>query len=79
MSIFMVQSVTAVPTVKKLKRDNRNSSDSKDKSAHTLFAQILEEAAEQAPESAPRDCRTTLYSRDSRLQNFHYLSREYHY
>ncbi len=78
-SIFMVQSVMAVPTVQKLKRDNQKSSDSKNKDAGRLFAQILEEAAEQKSESAPRDCQTTLYDRDSRLQTYHYLSREYRY
>ena len=72
----------AVPKVGKLKRDNRNSSysDTKKESSSKLFASILEETANaHKTESAPRACQTTLYDRESRLQNFNYLTREYHY
>lgn len=79
-SIFMVSSVLAVPTVGKVKReDPRDShSGSKEKDSKGLFAQVLEEAVHE-PEPAPRDCCTMLYGRDSRLQTFRYMTREYHY
>ena len=78
----MVHSVMAVPRTGKLKRDNQRStySDEKGNGTNKLFATILEEAAHtQKTESAPRACQTTLYDRESRLQNFNYLTREYHY
>lgn len=78
----MVHSVMAIPKVGKLKRDNRGSSysDAKNESSGKLFASILEETANaHKTESAPRACRTILYDRESRLQNFNYLTREYHY
>lgn len=78
----MVHSVMAVPKVGKLKRDNRNSSysDTNKESSSKLFASILEETANaHKTEPAPRACQTTLYDRESRLQNFNYLTREYHY
>ncbi len=76
----MVHSVMATPTVSKTKRDGQHSAHSgaKDGDGNKLFAEILEEAA-QKPQPAPRACQTTLYDRDSRLQNFNYLTREYHY
>lgn len=76
----MVHSVMATPRVGKTKRDDRHSANSgaKDKDDNKLFATILEEAT-QKPEPAPTACQTTLYGRDSRLQNFNYLTREYHY
>ena len=78
----MVHSVMAIPKVGKLKRDDQKSSysDAKNKSSSKLFASILEETANaHQTESAPRACQTTLYDRESRLQNFNYLTREYHY
>ena len=72
----------AVPAVGKLKRDNQRPyySHAKGKESNKLFAAILEETAhDQKTESAPRACQTTLYNRESRLQNFNYLTREYHY
>lgn len=76
----MVHSVMAVPTAKKVKRDDNRSSHSntKDKNENKLFAAILEETTQQS-EPAPMSCQTTLYNRDSRMQNFHYQTREYHY
>lgn len=76
----MVHSVMAVPTVRRIRRDERHPAHSgaKNKDSNKLFETILEEASCQ-PESAPGTCRTTLYDRESRLQNFCYLKREYHY
>lgn len=78
----MVHSVMAVPTVKKTKRDDHRPvhSDAKSKDGNKLFATILEETTQKPePETAPMACQTTMYDRDSRLQNFNYLTREYHY
>ncbi len=78
--IFMVHSVMAAPMISKPKRDEQRSvnSKTKGKNDNKLFAAILEETTQQS-EPAPTACQTTLYGRDSRLQNFQYLTREYHY
>lgn len=78
----MVNSVMAVPTVRKAKRDDHRSvhSDARGRNENKLFAEILEETTKQPEqEPAPMACQTTMYDRDSRLQNFTYLTREYHY
>ena len=78
----MVHSVMAVSKTGKLKRDNQRStySDEKGNGTNKLFETILKEAAhKQEKESAPRECQTTLYNRECVLQNFNYLTREYHY
>lgn len=76
----MVQSVLAAPMIGKLKREEQRlpySHPGKEESGG-LFSQLLEEATQKL-ESAPKACHTTLYGRDSRIQTFQYLSREYHY
>ncbi len=76
----MVQSVLAAPMIGKLKREEQRLpySRPREEESEGLFSRLLEEATQKL-ESAPRACHTTLYGRDSRLQNFHYLSKEYHY
>ncbi len=77
--IFMVTSVMAVPRPGKLKKDNRSNSHSNSNREETnaLFAQALQDASQEMP-AVPRECYTTVYGRDSRMQTFQYCSREYH-
>lgn len=76
----MVHSVMAVPAAGKLKRDHQRStySDDHGRNFNSLFESILKDTPSRS-ENAPRACQTTLYDRNSRLQSFQYLSREYHY
>ena len=69
----------AVPKLKKTKSERNKSSftHSGEKKEH-LFNQILNDAIEEQ-EAAPVICHNTTYGQDSRLQTFHYQSREYHY
>jgi len=75
----MVQSVIGAPKLKKTKSERNKSSysHSGEKKEHS-FNQILNDAIEEQ-EAAPVICHNTTYGQDSRLQTFHYQSREYHY
>lgn len=77
--IFMVASVAAVSGVPRTKRDERRGADShsKGKNAEKLFASILNDSARGDAETV--DCNTTTYGRDSKLQNYHYQTKEYRY
>lgn len=75
----MVQSVVSAPKSKKTKREhNRSPYSQSGKQSDNLFHQILDNAIEEQ-EEAPVICHTTTYGQDSRMQTFHYQSREYHY
>ncbi|MCM1043880.1 MAG: hypothetical protein NC417_00065 [Candidatus Gastranaerophilales bacterium] len=77
----MVSSVMAIPQVGKTKREQERILDYRLKE-HThsrSFSQVLETAVDQAVETAPTECQTTTYGRDSQIQNFLYRTREYHY
>lgn len=78
--IFMVASVSAIPSIRKTDRDARQSPGPKPKkdSASSLFARILKETAQETAEDA-MDCRTTTYGRDSKMQEYLHRKREYHY
>lgn len=74
----MVTSVTAAPGIRKIRRDEQKSFDSKKKNAKGFFAQILEEAAKDTKREVI-NCHTTTYGRDSKIQTFLYQTREYRY
>jgi len=77
----MVTSVTAVPGIRKVRRDDRRNanSDSGKRNAEGLFAQILEDSAKETKADDSLNCCTTTYGRDSRMQTFLYQTREYRY
>ncbi|MBQ4536228.1 MAG: hypothetical protein II994_01260 [Lachnospiraceae bacterium] len=75
----MVSSIMAIPQTAKTKRDRSNtSSQPKPKDPTGLFAEVLDESTQNL-ENAPRECHNVVYGPNSRLQSFHYRSREYHY
>lgn len=78
--IFMVNSVSAVSGVYKAKRDERRDarSDSKKKNAEKLFTSILKDSVKES-RAEMVDCQTITYGRDSKMQNYHYQTREYRY
>lgn len=78
--IFMVNSVAAVSGVYKAKRDERRDtrSDSKKKNAERLFTSILNDSVRESRADVV-DCQTITYGRDSKMQNYHYQTREYRY
>lgn len=78
--IFMVNSVSAVSGVYKAKRDERRDarSDSKKKNAEKLFTSILKDSVKESRADMV-DCQTITYGRDSKMQNYHYQTREYRY
>ncbi len=79
--IFMVSSVMAVPMVGKIKKEPARAFGyvSRDASSSGTFAQAFDQAVEEQAASAPTECHTVTYGRDSRLQHFMYQTREYHY
>lgn len=79
--IFMVSSVMAVPMVGKTKRDPARTYGhvSKDSSSAGSFVRVFDQAMEEQIESAPTECHTVTYGRDSKIQHFLYQTREYHY
>lgn len=76
----MVNSVSAVSGVYKAKRDERRDarSDSKKKNAEKLFTSILKDSVKES-RAEMVDCQTITYGRDSKMQNYHYQTREYRY
>ena len=77
----MVNSVLAVSSVGKIKREHvRNDKAPEKGSANTnpLFSQLLQEEIE-GQKKASLNCRTTTYGQDSMLHTFEYQKREYHY
>lgn len=77
----MVSSVMAIPRVRKTRREQERILDYrlKEHSHPQSFSQILDVAVEQAVETAPTECHTITYGRDSQIQHFLYRTREYHY
>ena len=76
----MVNSVSAISTSDKVKRDSSKSGNgyAGGKQGNPMFAQILEEKREERSEAA-RECYTITYGKNSQLQTFQYRTREYHY
>ncbi len=79
-SIFMVQSVAAVPGVGKVKREHYNAAqfEAGGKNSNGSFAKILESAKEETRNSS-MDCHTTTYGRDCQIRTFLYQSGEYRF
>lgn len=77
----MVNSVMAIPRIGKTKREQEKIADYRHKGqTHPgSFSRILSGAVEQAAESAPTECHTVTYGRDSQIQHFLYCTREYRY
>ena len=78
--IFMVQSVAAVPSIGKVKRDHQNHSHSgtNGQNSSGCFAQILDKATEET-RKASMECHTTTYGRDKLIRTFIYQPGEYHF
>lgn len=78
--IFMVASVAAVSNVPKTRREEPRIpySDFKKENGVRSFARILEENVKET-KAALMDCNTMTYGRDSRMRDFSYQAREYHY
>lgn len=76
----MVQSVAAVPSIGKVKRDHQNNSHSGTggRNPGGGFAQILADAREET-QKASMDCHTTTYGRDRQIRTFIYHPVEYHF
>lgn len=76
----MVQSVAAVPSIGKVKRDHQNHSQSGTGGQNSggCFAQILADAKEET-RKASMECHTTTYGRDRQIRTFIYQSGEYHF
>ena len=77
----MVNSVLAVSSVGKIKREHVENQKAPEKGCadtNPLFSQLLQEEMEGQRE-ASLNCRTTTYGQDSRLHTFEYQKREYHY
>ncbi|MDE7332838.1 MAG: hypothetical protein K2O16_11520 [Lachnospiraceae bacterium] len=76
----MVQSVAAVPSIGKVKRDHQNNSHSGNggKNSSGGFAQVLADAREETRKTS-MDCHTTTYGRDRQIRTFIYQSGEYHF
>lgn len=77
----MVSSVMAIPRIGKTRREQERIVDYRPReNTHTgTFSQILNVLVEQAAETAPTECHTITYGRDSQIQHFLYQTREYHY
>lgn len=76
----MVNAVMVVSEIGRTKRDRQPSSRSypKQKKTERSFSETLENAAQEY-DAVPLHCLTTIYGRDSKMQNFFYQPREYHY
>ncbi len=77
----MVNSVLAVSSVGKIKREGVRKEKSPGKGGanpNPLFSQLLQEEMESQGK-APLSCSATTYGQDSRLHTFEYQKREYHY
>lgn len=76
----MVNAVMMVSEVSRTKRDRQSSSHPypRRKKSERSFSATLEHAAQEY-EAVPLHCLTTVYGRDSKMQNFFYEPREYHY
>lgn len=81
-SIFMVNSVLAVSTTGKIKRDNARTDNSlcerNRAESNPLFSQLLQKEVE-AQRADTMNCHTVTYGQDSMLHTFEYQKREYHY
>lgn len=79
-SIFMVQSVTAVPNIGKVKREHHNAArfEAGGKNSNGSFAKVLENAEEETRKSS-MDCHTVTYDRDCQIRTFLYQSGEYRF
>ena len=77
----MVNSVRAVSSVGKIKREHVGKEKTTEKeraNTNPLFSQLLQKEIEGQKE-ASLNCRTTTYGQDSMLHTFEYQKREYHY
>lgn len=76
----MVNAVMAVSEIGRTKRDRQPSSHPypRRRKSGQSFSTTLESAA-QDHEPVPLHYLTTVYGRDSKMQNFFYQPREYHY
>ncbi len=70
--VYPVQMVVSVP---RLKKENRDSEQQRQKSSQKSFFDILLDKTEE--EKAPDDCYTVTYDRNSRLRTFQYCRKEY--
>lgn len=76
----MVNAVMMVSEAGRTRRDKQPSSHSypRRKKPEQSFSTTLEHAAQEY-EDVPLHYLTTVYGRDSKMQNFFYQPREYHY
>ncbi len=80
--IFMVNSIMAVSTTGKIKRDgagtNTSVCEENCQKSNPLFSQLLQKEVEEQ-RAASMNCHTATYGQDSMIHAFHYQKREYHY
>jgi len=78
----MVNSVVAVPTVGKIKREDEKTRatlyEERKGNSQGLFSELLRQEVEEQQE-ASANCRVVTYGQDSRLHTFEYQKREYRY
>jgi hypothetical protein len=85
-AVFMVESVMAVSSPAKPRREKKGQDDFENNSGKgSSFSEILSalksSQVETSPSTnqAPSEYRSTLYGRDMMLSCMHYRTREYHY
>ena len=75
----MVHSVLAVSAIDKVKRDVHKENGSP-KQSNSLFARVLEQTEKEMKNKENiQDCYTVTYGQDSKMNEFRYQMREYHY